>query len=244
MSCRLIYYDTETTGLKAEKDRIVEIAAYDPSNDRYFEALINPGCSIPAEASAVHKITNEMVADSPNFADVSRKFIEFCEGDTILIAHNNDNFDVHFLRHEFRRNEIPMPEWKFLDSLKWARRYRSDLPRHTLQFLREIYGIAANNAHRALDDVIVLHKIFQTMIDDIPVEEVYDLIYARTAGSQATPQAMPFGKHQGVPLAKVPKHYVKWMGENGVFEKPENEGLKAAFIKLGFLETSNAATTT
>ncbi len=237
-SQRLIYYDTETTGLKAERDRIVEIAAYDPANDRYFEALINPGCPIPFEASNVHKITDEMVADAPSFAQVSQDFIQFCDGDTILIAHNNDNFDVHFLRHEFLRNELQMPEWKFLDSLKWARRYRPDLPRHTLQFLREIYGIAANNAHRALDDVVVLHNIFKIMIDDIPVDEVYNLLY-KQAVSQVAPETMPFGKHQGVPLNKVPKHYVKWMGENGVFEKPDNAALKAAFVKLGFLDDAS-----
>jgi len=240
-SPRLVYYDTETTGLKAERDRIVEIAAYDPLNERYFEALVNPGCPIPSEASAIHKITDEMVAAAPGFALVSQDFVEFCRGDVILIAHNNDNFDVHFLRHEFLRNELQMPEWKFLDSLKWARRYRADLPRHTLQFLREIYGIAANNAHRALDDVVVLHKIFQFMIDDIPVHEIYDLLYSR-ALSQVPPEVMPFGKHQGVSLDKVPKHYVKWMGENGVFEKPENEALKTAFMKLGFLQASPTPT--
>lgn len=234
---RLIYYDTETTGLKADKDRVVEIAAYDPLHNRHFEALINPSCPIPREASAIHKITDEMVAAAPSFAEVAQGFIEFCEGDVILIAHNNDNFDVHFLRHEFQRSNVTMPNWKFLDTLKWARRYRPDLPRHTLQFLREMYEIEANNAHRALDDVIVLHQVFQYMIDDIPVTEIHDLLYSRTV-SQVAPQNMPFGKHQGVPLNKVPKHYVKWMGENGVFEKPENEALKMAFVKLGFLESA------
>ena len=77
-SCRFIFYDTETTGLKAEKDRIVEIAAYDPLKEAYFEELINPNCPIPAEASAVHKITDEMVASAPSFTEVSQKFIDFC----------------------------------------------------------------------------------------------------------------------------------------------------------------------
>ena len=236
-SCRFIFYDTETTGLKAEKDRIVEIAAYDPLKEAYFEELINPNCPIPAEASAVHKITDEMVASAPSFTEVSQKFIDFCQGDAILVAHNNDNFDIHFLRHEFLRSQIPMPSWKFLDSLKWARRYRNDLPRHTLQFLREIYGIAANNAHRALDDVIVLQKVFQMMTGDLSVSEIYHLLNKRSHFAKA-PEVMPFGKHQGVALEKVPKHYVKWLGENGVFDKPENELLKAAFTKLGLLKTS------
>lgn len=242
MSKRLIYYDTETTGLKAEKDRIIEIAAYDPLNNRKFESFINPGCPIPPEATAIHRITNEMVASAPSFAQVAVEFMEFCHGDAILVAHNNDTFDVHFLRHEFQRSNLQMPSWKFIDSLKWARRYRSDLPRHTLQFLREIYNIPANNAHRALDDVIVLHQIFHLMIDDLHVQDVYDLMQQNgSSSSNRALQHMPFGKHQGVPLSKVPKSYIKWLAENGVFEKPDNQELKDAFQKLGLLEATAAA---
>jgi DNA polymerase-3 subunit epsilon len=240
MPLRVIYYDTETTGLKADRDRIIEIAAYDPALDRTFESFINPGCPIPAEATAIHRITDAMVAEAPDFSQVAADFIEFCSGDVVLVAHNNDTFDIHFLRHEFRRSNLQMPEWKFMDSLKWARRYRPDLPRHTLQFLREIYGIPANNAHRALDDVIVLYKVFHSMIDDLPIHEVYDLICGSRAQVQRSLEQMPFGKHQGVPLNKVPKSYVKWLAENGVFEKPENLDLKAAFQKIGFLEGSAA----
>lgn len=242
MSKRIIYYDTETTGLKPERDRIIEIAAYDPVLNRSYESLINPGCPIPPEATAISKITDEMVAAAPSFAHVAAEFIQFCEGDVVLVAHNNDTFDIHFLKHEFQRNDLQMPEWKFLDSLKWARRYRSDLPRHTLQFLREIYSIPANNAHRALDDVIVLYKIFNFMIDDLSVEEVYSMMNNSRSGSrQGALQHMPFGKHQGVPLNKVPKSYIKWLSENGVFEKPDNQELKEAFQKIGFLEPAGIA---
>src|SRR5437016_1356762 len=147
MTLRAIFYDTETTGIRSEKDRVIELAAYDPERGCSFEQLINPGCPIPAEATAIHHITNEMVAQAPTFGEVSDAFIQFCEGDVVLIAHNNDAFDLHFMKAEFNRCGQQMPSWKFLDSLKWARRYRKDLPRHTLQFLREIYGISANNAH-------------------------------------------------------------------------------------------------
>lgn len=230
MALRPIFYDTETTGIKSDKDRIIEIAAYDPVRDQRFEKLVNPGCPIPADATAIHHITNEMVATAPSFAEVGAEFIAFCEGDVVLIAHNNDSFDLLFLRNEFERHSLRMPSWKFLDSLKWARRYRHDLPRHTLQFLREIYGIAANNAHRALDDVIVLYQLFQSMIDDLSMEDVYSLL-----NRPREIQHMPFGKHQGEPLSKVPRSYVQWLASNGVFEKSENQELKASFQRLGFL---------
>jgi DNA polymerase-3 subunit epsilon len=231
MPLRPIFYDTETTGIKPEKDYIIEIAAYDPERNLRFEKFANPGVPIPPEASAIHHITDEMVAAAPSFAHVGAEFIEFCAGDVVLIAHNNDAFDFHFLRCEFQRHSLQFPSaWKFFDTLKWARRYRPDLPRHTLQFLREIYGIAANNAHRALDDVIVLHQIYQSLVDDLCMDEVYALL-----NKPRTIQHMPFGKHQGEPLSKIPGSYIQWLAKNGVFEKSENKELKESFQRLGLL---------
>ncbi len=230
MPYRPIFYDTETTGIRADKDRIIEIAAFDPHGDRTFEVLVNPGCPIPPEATSIHNITNEMVTNAPAFADVAAEFVKFCEGDVVLIAHNNDSFDYHFLKAEFTRCGRAMPTWKFLDSLKWARRYRRDLPRHTLQFLRETYSIAANNAHRALDDVIVLHSVFCKMTDDLSIEEIHELI-----NIPREIQHMPFGKHQGMPLKNLPKDYVKWLVGSGAFDKPENQELKAALEKAGLI---------
>lgn len=238
MALRPIFYDTETTGIRAEKDRIIEIAAFDPVRDLSFEKLVNPGCPIPAEASAIHHITDDMVASAPSFAQIGSEFIEFCEGDVMLIAHNNDNFDLHFLRHEFQRHNIAMPSWKFFDTLKWARRYRPDLPRHTLQFLREIYGIAANNAHRALDDVIVLHQIFQSLTDDLNIEDIYSLM-----NRPRNIQNMPFGKHQGQPLSKLPRSYIQWLTSSGALDKHENQELKESFQRLGLLVPVAAGTT-
>lgn len=228
MPLRPIFYDTETTGVKAEKDRIIEIAAYDPVNNLTFEQLINPGCPIPADATAIHHITNEMVAASPTFGSVATEFIKFCDGDVVLIAHNNDAFDMHFLRAEFSRCDIVMPSWAFFDTLKWSRRYRRDLPRHTLQFLREMYGIAANQAHRALDDVMVLHQVFTHMTDDLTIDEVLTLM-----NKPKEIHHMPFGKHQGKPLKELPKDYVAWLAGNGAFDKAENHELRNALNKLG-----------
>ena len=232
MPIRPIYYDTETTGVKADKDKIIELAAYDPYNDRSFVSLINPEMPIPAEATAIHHISNEMVKDAPTFEKISEDFASFCQGDVVLIAHNNDAFDKLFLEWEYKRIKKTMPSWKFIDSLKWARKYRPDLPKHALQYLREIFGIAANDAHRALDDVIVLHQIFTLLIDDLPMEKVLELLEKPTLVLR-----MPFGKHQGKPLHEVPKDYVLWLKDSGAFEKPGNLELKAGFENLGLLKT-------
>jgi DNA polymerase-3 subunit epsilon len=232
MSKRLrpIYYDTETTGVRNDKDRVIELAAYDPVENRTFCRFINPGVPIPPEATAIHKITNGMVADAPPFKEVAEAFLAFCPPESVLIAHNNDAFDKLFLEQEFKRSGLEFPNFRFIDTLKWARKYRGDLPRHTLQSLREVYGFPANQAHRALDDVIVLHQVFSAMIDDLPIETILDLL--------ARPQVlsrMPFGKHQGKLLAEVPKDYVSWLASSGAFDKSENQELKENFEKLGLI---------
>jgi DNA polymerase III subunit epsilon len=232
MSKRLrpIYYDTETTGIRNDKDRIIELAAFDPIENRTFCQFINPGCPIPPEATAIHKITDEMVAQAPSFKEVAESFIAFCPPETVLIAHNNDAFDKLFLEQEFKRASLEFPQFRFVDTLKWARKYRSDLPRHTLQSLREVYGFSANQAHRALDDVIVLHQVFSAMIDDLSIEKVLELLSCPRVLSR-----MPFGKHQGKLLAEVPKNYVAWLASTGAFDKSENQELKGNFEKLGLL---------
>ena len=233
MARRPIYYDTETTGVKAGKDRIIEIAAYDPQLDRQFCTFTNPECPIPAESIAITNITDEMVKDAPLIKQALTSFIEFCSGDTVLIAHNNDAFDKLFLEAEMERAGLKMPQWIFLDSLKWSRKYRSDLPRHSLQFLREAYGIESNQAHRALDDVIVLYQVFSKMTGDLAMDTVLDLV-----SKTPSVQRMPFGKHAGKPLSEIPKDYVAWLKENGALDKKENSTLREGFEKLGLLENA------
>lgn len=230
MAKRPIFYDTETTGVKIGKDRIVEIAAYDPEKERQFQQLVNPEIPIPKEASAIHHITDSMVQGCPTFKQVGTDFANFCGKDVILIAHNNDAFDLPFIRSEFERSALPFPKCSSVDSLKFARKYRPDLPRHSLQHLREYHRIPSNKAHRALDDVIILHKVFMQMIDDLSIETVFELL-----SQKETVSRMPFGKHRGKPLEQVPPGYIRWLSENGAFDKQENLSLKAAFEELGMI---------
>lgn len=173
---RPIYYDTETTGLRPSQDRIIELAAYDPLQEKTLAELINPGIPVPEETTAIHGITDGMLTGAPTFAEVAERFNAFCSGDVVLIAHNNEKFDQPFLYYEYCRAGALFPSWSMIDSLKWARKYRPDLPRHTLQFLREVYNIEPNKAHRALNDVFILHQVFNAMIDDLPLETVLQLL--------------------------------------------------------------------
>ena len=165
---------------------------------------------------------------APRIGEALEKFTTYCGADALLIAHNNDAFDKLFLVAEFQRANLPMPEWRYFDTLKWSRKYRNDLPKHSLQFLREAYGIASNQAHRALDDVYVLHQVFSRMADDLPWETILNLV-----NQKAQILRMPFGKHAGKPLADLPGDYIAWLKGSGALDKKENSALKEALEQVG-----------
>ena len=71
----ICFFDLETTGVNITNDRIVEMAVLKILPDGSQEEklwLINPEMKIPAEAAAVHGITDEKVADAPTFKFCSK----------------------------------------------------------------------------------------------------------------------------------------------------------------------------
>ena len=93
-----VVFDLETTGLEPKKERIVEIGAVKFDNRGpigRFSVLIDPGMPMPAEASKINGITDEMLKGKPLLDDVLPDFLRFIEG-TVLIAHNAP-FDCSFV---------------------------------------------------------------------------------------------------------------------------------------------------
>jgi len=97
---REIIFDTETTGLDAREDRVIEIGGVELVNrfptGRTFQAYINPqGRDVHPDAQAVHGISNEDLVCKPTFPEIAPDWLAFTE-DARLIAHNA-NFDMGFL---------------------------------------------------------------------------------------------------------------------------------------------------
>ena len=113
-----IVFDTETTGFDPEAgDKIIEIGCVELENHlptgRHLQIYINPERDIPAEATAVHGITDEFVADKPVFSQVYSEFMDFV-GDGKLIAHNAE-FDMRFINHELGLVGHPPIPWSRRD---------------------------------------------------------------------------------------------------------------------------------
>ena len=101
----LVVFDIESTGLSPRRDRIVELAAVKVCVDGTEEEkcwLLNPTVPIPAETTAIHGISDDMVKDCPTFADRAAEIFEFFR-ECDLSGFNIDRFDVMCLEEEFAR---------------------------------------------------------------------------------------------------------------------------------------------
>lgn len=101
----VVFFDLETTGTNISSDRIVEISmikVFPDGHDEEKTRRINPGIPIPAEATAVHHITDADVADKPLFADIAAQLAESFAGCDIA-GFNSNRFDVPMLAEEFAR---------------------------------------------------------------------------------------------------------------------------------------------
>ena len=157
-----IFYDLETTGLRST-DRIIEIAAYDPIENRFFQQIINPEKLITLKIIKITGIYNSDCQKAPTFDKIIDKFNKFCEGNVCLIAHNN-KFDQKFLTREYTKASREIPNnLQFFDTLPWIRYKYPNYPEYKLSFLSEELKVNTKNTHRALDDAKCLYQVMETL---------------------------------------------------------------------------------
>ena len=113
----IVFFDLETTGVDTAKDRIVEISMVKvmPDGEQIVKTRkLNPGIHIPAEATAIHGITDEDVRDCPTFAQVAKSLEQFIRG-CDFGGFNSNRFDLPVLVEEFlggRRRGFQTPPFR------------------------------------------------------------------------------------------------------------------------------------
>ncbi|SFG22741.1 DNA polymerase-3 subunit epsilon [Novosphingobium sp. CF614] len=162
---REIIFDTETTGFDPKNgDRMVEIGCIEMVNrvvtNRTFHAYFNPQRPMPAEAEAVHGLSDAFLADKPLFSELAREFLEFI-ADSPMVAHNA-GFDFNFINAELALCGLPaVGRDRMVDTVALAK-VRHPGAKLSLDALCTRYGIDRSHRtkHGALLDAELLAQVY------------------------------------------------------------------------------------
>lgn len=165
-----VVFDIETTGLNPKYEKIIEIGAARVQNGEVadtFSTFVNPGRSLPERITQLTGIYDTDVINAPYIEDVFDAFTAFV-GDDILLGHNLI-FDYSFVK-KAAVNQKKKFERKGIDTLRIARRFLSNLESRNLSFLCDYYQIHLE-AHRALNDALATHALYQRLVDSFADKE-------------------------------------------------------------------------
>ena len=160
-----VVFDLETTGVDPKEDSIIEISALKVRNHivtEQFNQLIHPGTHIPAGATKINGITDEMVKEAKRLFEVLPDFLSFIDGE-ILVGHNIQAFDLPFLyraAEELRLCSLPND---YVDTLFMARQCLPQIKRHRLIDISAYFQISTKGAHRALNDCLMNQQCYEQM---------------------------------------------------------------------------------
>lgn len=164
-----VVFDVETTGLSAERDRLIEIAAVKVKNGAEidsFESYINPQRPISELITRLTSITNDDVKDAPLEKEVMTNFYNWIDEDDILVAHNA-KFDLGFLDTCFERLGLVNKNNASIDTLFVSRAENKEAKRHGLSNLAKLYKVRLVQHHRAIYDTKATAEIFVKMLDQL-----------------------------------------------------------------------------
>ncbi|UTW61340.1 ribonuclease H-like domain-containing protein [bacterium SCSIO 12741] len=244
----IAFFDLETTGIDVSKDRIVEIAVlkvHPDGNKDMKVRRINPTIPIPEEASAVHGIKDEDVADMPTFVQVAKSLFIFLN-DCDLAGFNSNRFDIPLLVEEFLRAGIRLDVKD--KNLVDVQNIFHKQEKRTLEAAYKFYcDKDLENAHSAEADIEATYEVLEAQIDryddlendmnflhEYSKRQNFADLAGRVAYDEEEQEVFNFGKHKGKRLVDVftrePSYY-NWM-MNGDFPLYTKEILKDVWEKM------------
>ena len=177
--------DLETTGLYAEQDAILEIAAIKFQGATILdkmETLISPGRSIPFRVQRLTGITPQHVANAPSFESISGPVQHFL-GDYPIVGHSIP-FDVGFLRRRGLVRNNPL-----IDTFELATVLLPSLPSYNLGQVAEALGVQVTlGRHRAMVDTILAMQVFLALHQRL---QAIDLSLLKDLANLDAPRSWP-----------------------------------------------------
>lgn len=168
---KVIYFDTETTGLDFTDSRIIELAMLIVEDGRIeeYDEFINVGFDLPAKITEITGITDEMlITKGISEASVADDLKRNLTPGTVMIAHNCQ-FDLLFVYNLLKRH-YPSQADDIVSSLDWidtvtVLKDRKEFPHKLIDAVKH-YGIEEVNFHRAIDDTKALYDVTLALKDE------------------------------------------------------------------------------
>src|SRR5271165_4126889 len=162
----LVVFDLETTGKRVQTDRIVEISLLKLLSDgtnQIKTRRLNPGIPIPADATAIHGITDSDVANEHSFRQIARSLATYLEG-CDLCGYNIWNFDLRMLVNEFKRADVPFSvEGRHI--IDPCRIFHRREPRDLTAALKFYCRMEHEGAHGAEADVLAALLVLDSQVE-------------------------------------------------------------------------------
>ncbi len=169
-----VVLDFETTGLSAAMgDRVCEVAVVraipaDGGRAKRYTTRVNPGMPMPAEAQAVHGLSDADLAGAPPFEQVLPVLAPWLEG-AVLVAHNAA-FDLAFLRAECHRLGLPVPNLGPVICTLELARHVYGFSRCSLEALARRAGVHQGQAHRAVEDAATTLRLYKALLEGLSLD--------------------------------------------------------------------------
>ena len=175
LAANALILDTETTGLGDDAE-VVELAVIDCAGAVLLDTLVRPSGPVPAEAAAIHGITDAMLAGAPTWSEIHARFCDLVEGRQVVIY--NHEFDVRVINQTARRYALQAPQGfdLVLDQgsihcamqayAEFRGEWSAEKGRYRWQKLSaaaEQQGVTVTNAHRALGDCLMTLGVVRAM---------------------------------------------------------------------------------
>lgn len=186
MENKYIVLDTETTGLNAAEDELLQVSIIDNEGTVLFDSYIRPTQHTEwAEAERVNHITPEMVADAPTIAEVMPEITDILKRYDKIVGYNV-RFDADFLKNngaEFANNT------NFVDSMKiFSLYFSADNKRCKLTEAADYFCYdwsEHKEAHNSLGDCFATLYVYKKLTTDtMTIERVID---GKRVGIELTP---------------------------------------------------------
>ena len=166
-----IFIDTETTGFSPE-DMVIEVGVVDLRVETLFETFVKPSIPIPPDAMAVNHITDDMVADAPQWTEIWPALKGVME--SRFVGMYNADFDLRLMKQTHARYWLdwPMDDKHFFCVMKLYAAFFGEPSRrgrgfrfHKLEAAGTACGIPLPNSHRAVDDALLTAALFKYIAD-------------------------------------------------------------------------------